>query len=85
MMDERTKILVDCKRRMIVSLFFSIITLGILMKLTHVLIFQPVSEYIGVFWALTLFWGGWVIMLIIFTFLFFVYWGILINHMKGGD
>jgi len=70
---------------MIVSLVFSIIILGILMKLTHVLIFQPVSEYIGVFWALRLFWGGWVIMLIIFTLLFFGYWGILITGMKGDN
>ena len=84
-MDGRTKTLVDCKRRMILSLVFSIITLGILIKLTHILIFQHVSGYIGVFWALTLFWGGWVIILIIFAFLFFVYWGILITDMKGGD
>jgi len=84
-MDGMTKILVDCKRRMILSLVFSIIVTGILIKLTHVLIFQPLSEYIEVFWALTLFWGGWVIILIILAFLFFVYWGILITDMKGGN
>jgi len=84
-MDGRTKTLVDCRRKMLAFLVFGIITLGILIKLTHILIFQLVSEYIGVFWALRLFWGGWVIMLIIFTLLFFGYWGILITGMKGDN
>lgn len=88
-MEGRSKILVDCRRRMIGFLVFGIITLGILIKLTHILymarIFEFVLRYIGTFWALTLFWSSWVIILIILAFLVFVFWGILITGMMGAN
>jgi len=88
-MEGRSKVLVDCRRRMIGFLVFGIITLGIFIKLTHILymprIFEFVSQYVGTFWALALFWGSWVIILIILAFLVFVFWGILITDMMGGN
>ena len=84
-MDGRTKALVDCRRKILIFLVFGIIILSILVKLTHILIFQFISKYLGVFWALTFFWGGWMVIILIFAFLFFVYWGILITDMKGGN
>ena len=85
MTDGRAKILVDSRRRMRVSLVLSVITIGILVKLTHMFMFQFISKYLGVFWALTFFWGGWIVIILIFAFLFFVFWGIIITHMKGGE